>query len=123
MYDIGYIEKYGSGIYLENELCVKNGNPKPAYEIDPVQTKVIFKSQVKDVTVVEIGEEILQGLNERQRKAVEYIRQSKKITRKEYEELCKTSERTANRELAELIKKRIIKKVGNGTKFYYELAS
>jgi len=63
MYDIGYIEKYGSGIYLENELCLKNKNPKPVYEIDPIQTKVIFKSQVKDVTVVEIEEKILEELN------------------------------------------------------------
>lgn len=123
MYDIGYIEKYGSGIYLENELCLKNGNPKPVYEIDPIQTKVIFKSQVKDVTVVEIEEKILEGLNERQKKAIEYVRKNGKIARKEYEKLCKTSERTANRELAELIKKGIIKKTGSGVKFYYVLAS
>ncbi|MCG2713340.1 MAG: DeoR family transcriptional regulator [Candidatus Omnitrophica bacterium] len=123
MYDIGYIEKYGSGIYLENELCLKNGNPKPVYEIDPIQTKVIFKSQVKDVTVVEIEEKILEELNERQKKAIEYIRKNGKITRKEYEKLCKTSERTANRELTELIKKGIIKKTGSGVKFYYKLAS
>ncbi|MFH0772402.1 MAG: RNA-binding domain-containing protein [Candidatus Omnitrophota bacterium] len=122
MYDIGYIEKYGSGIYLENELCLKNGNPKPVYEIDLIQTKVIFKSQVRDVTVVEIEEKILEGLNERQRKAIEYIRKNGKITRKECEKLCKTSERTANRELTELVKKGIIKKTGSGVKFYYELA-
>ncbi len=123
MYDIGYIEKYGSGIYLENELCLKNGNPKPVYEIDPIQTKVIFKSQVKDVTVVEIEEKILEELNERQKKAIEYVRKNGKIARKEYEKLCKTSERTANRELTELIKKGIIRKTGSGVKFYYKLAS
>ncbi|MCX5667709.1 MAG: putative DNA binding domain-containing protein [Candidatus Omnitrophica bacterium] len=123
MYDIGYIEKYGSGIYLENELCLRNKNPKPVYEIDPIQTKVIFKSQVKDVTVVEIEEKILGELNERQKKAIEYVRKNGKIVRKEYEKLCKTSERTANRELTELIKKGIIKKIGSGVKFYYELAS
>ena len=69
MYDIGYIEKYGSGIYLENELCLENGNPKPVCEIDTIQTKVIFKSQVKDITVLELEEKILDGLNERQKKA------------------------------------------------------
>lgn len=123
MYDIGYIEKYGSGIYLENELCLKNGNEKPIYEIDPIQTKVIFKSQVKDVTVVELEEKILEGLNERQRKAVEYLIKNGKITRMEYEKLCKASERTANRELRELVRKRIVRKKGSGVKFYYELAS
>jgi len=123
MYDIGYIEKYGSGIYLENELCLKNGNEKPVYEITPNQTKVTFKSQIKDVTVVEIEEKILEESNDRQKKAIEYVRKNGKIARKEYEELCKTSERTANRELTELIKKGIIKKTGSGVKFYYELAS
>ena len=123
MYDIGYIEKYGSGIYLENELCLKNGNKKPVYEITLNQTKVTFKSQIKEVTVVEIEEKILEGLNERQRKVIEYIRKSGKITRKEYEKLYKTSERTANRELRDLTKKRIIRKRGSGVKFYYGLAS
>jgi len=123
MYDIGYIEKYGSGIYLENELCLKNGNPKPVYEIDSIQTKVIFKSQVEDVTVVELEEKILKGLNERQRKAVEHLAKNGKITRGEYEKLCKASERTANRELRGLVEKGIVRRRGSGVKFYYELAS
>ena len=123
MYDIGYIEKYGSGIYLENELCLKNGNKKPVYEITSIQTKVIFKSQVKDITVVEIDERILEELNGRQRKSIDYLRKSGKITRMEYEKLYKTSERTANRELKGLVKKGIVKKSGSGVKFYYELAS
>lgn len=64
------IEKYGSGIYLENELCLKNGNKKPVYEITPNQTKVIFKSQVEDVTVVELDETVLSQLNKRQKQFV-----------------------------------------------------
>ena len=123
MYDIGYIEKYGSGIYLENELCLKNGNPKPVYEIDSIQTKVIFKSQVKDVTVVELEEKVLKGLNERQRKAVEYLIKNGKVTRRAYGKLCKASERTANRELRGLVEKGIVRRRGSGVSFYYELAS
>ncbi len=123
MYDIGYIEKYGSGIYLENELCVKNGNKKPVYEITPNQTKVIFKSQVEDITVVELGETVLSQLNERQKNAVGYVREKGKITRRQYEKLCKTSERTANREINELVNKGVFEKVGSGVKFYYKLAS
>jgi len=119
MYDIGYIEKYGSGIYLENELCLKNGNPKPVYELDPIQTKVIFKSQVKDVTVVEIEEEILQGLSERQKRAIEYIKRQGSISNKGYRDTFKVSAATAKRELRDLVKKRVCKMRGAGPSLEY----
>ncbi len=38
MYNIDFIEKYGSGIYLENELCFKNGNEKLVL-VDEVKKK------------------------------------------------------------------------------------
>jgi len=117
MYDIGYIEKYGSGIYLENDLCVKNGNKKPVYEISPVQTKVIFKSQVKDVTVVEANEAVLSQLNERQKQFV--MSGTKDISRKEYLELVKCATRTAAGDLKDLLNKNIVKKVGGGKYLRY----
>lgn len=119
MYDIGYIEKYGSGIYLENELCLKNGNPKPVYEIDSIQTKVIFKSQVKDVTVVELGERVLEDLNERQRKAVGYIRENGSITKGKYMEINKISHKTAYEELKGMISKNVILRQGKGRATVY----
>lgn len=112
MYDIGFIEKYGSGIYLENELCLKNGNEKPVYEITSNQTKVTFKSQVKEVTVVEFEEKILEGLNKRQKKAIEYLKKNMEITNKRYQEICDTTKPTATRDLQELLKKRLIIKTG-----------
>ncbi|OGX41907.1 MAG: hypothetical protein A3H41_02660 [Omnitrophica WOR_2 bacterium RIFCSPLOWO2_02_FULL_45_28] len=117
MYDIGYIEKYGSGIYLENDLCVKNGNKKPVYEISAVQTKVIFKSQVKDVTVVEANEAVLSQLNERQKQFV--MSGTKDISRKEYLELVKCATRTAAGDLKDLLNKNIVKKVGGGKYLRY----
>ena len=112
MYDIGYIEKYGSGIYLENELCVKNGNKKPVYEIIPNQTTVIFKSQVEDVTVVELDETVMSQLNERQKKAVAYVKENGRITNKEYAELTVVNSRTALRDFIGLCHKEVFEKVG-----------
>ncbi len=117
MYDIGYIEKYGSGIYLENDLCLKNGNKKPVYEISPVQTKVIFKSQVKDVTVVEADETVMRQLNDRQRQFV--ASGIKDISRKEYSELVKCAIRTAAGDLKGLLNKNIVKKKGGGKYLRY----
>lgn len=121
MYNIGYIEKYGSGIYLENELCLKNGNPKPVYELDLIQTKVIFRSQVKDVTVVEMDEKVLEGLNERQRKALEYLKKHDFIARKTYMDLNKISNKTAFLELKDLVRKRILLKEGKGRAVIYRI--
>ena len=119
MYDVGYIEKYGSGIYLENELCLKNGNEKPIYEIDSIQTKVILKSQVKDVTVIEIEEKTIEGLNERQRKAVGYIKKNGSITKRKYMEINKISHKTAYEELKDMLDKNIILRRGQGRATVY----
>ena len=119
MYDIGYIEKYGSGIYLENELCLKNGNKKPVYEITPNQTTVIFKSQVEDVTVVELDETLMSQLNERQRKAMEYVKKEGGITRPIYCQINEIGETYAKKELNELIGKHILRRVGRGKSTHY----
>ena len=112
MYDIGYIEKYGSGIYLENELCLENGNKKPVYEITSNQTKVIFKSQVDDVTVVKLDKTVLSQLNERQKHFV--MSGAKDISRQEYSELVKCAIRTAASDLKDLLSKNIVNKIGGG---------
>lgn len=106
-----------SGIYLENELCIENGNEKPVYEITPNQTKVIFKSQVKDVTVVELDETLMSLLNERQK---QFIRSGiKDISRKEYSYMVKCAIRTAANDLKDLFNKNIVKKIGGGKYIRY----
>jgi len=119
MYDIGFIEKYGSGIYLENELCLKNGNEKPVYEITSNQTKVTFKSQIKEVTVVEIDEDIIRRLNERQRKAVGYIKENGSIAKGKYMEINEISHKTAYEELKDMVDKNIILRQGKGRATVY----
>lgn len=119
MYDIGYIEKYGSGIYLENDLCLRNGNEKPIYEITSNQTKVTFKSQVKDITVIEIDENIMRGLNKRQKKSIEYLKEKESVSNREYCQIFKISTATAKRELQELVKREICKTEGAGPSLRY----
>ncbi|MCB0536916.1 MAG: hypothetical protein KDE33_05240 [Bacteroidetes bacterium] len=61
------------------------------------------------------------GLNERQLKAVEYVKEKGKITNKEYQELNNTIDRTALRYLKNLITLGIFKRVGEKQGAYYEL--
>jgi len=50
------------------------------------------------------------GLNERQIKAVMYVKEQGKITNSDYQRLNNVSERTALRDLDDLIKKEVIQK-------------
>lgn len=55
---------------------------------------------------------IKMGLNERQIKAVLYVKEKGKITNKEYQELNKVSDRTATRDLVVLVNKNIFDQIG-----------
>ena len=52
------------------------------------------------------------GLNERQIKAVTYVKEKGQITNKEYQKCCNTSNRTATRDLSDLVSKQIFTQVG-----------
>ena len=120
MYDIGLIEKYGSGIYLENKFCLMNGNKKPIYELAELETKVIFKSQVRIISMDIIEEK--HELNDRQKKAIEYIAENGKMTTMEYMKLVNVSSKTAKRDISSLKDKKIIQFIGSLKTGYYILA-
>jgi len=52
------------------------------------------------------------GLNERQLKAVKYVKEKGKITNLEYQKLTGASKPTSTRDLLELVKKSVFKKFG-----------
>lgn len=85
-----------------------------------------FKHITGDFVVTfreKITEEYLQslGLNERQIKAVEYIKKRGNITNKEYQILCPGVNReTLRKDLNDLIVKKIILRRGQKRGIYYE---
>ena len=83
MYDIGFIEKYGSGIKLMRRLCKKWGNREPFYNLHPLETKIVFESRIKETTHIEVAD-ISDKLNERQKKTLYSAQKNGFITRKEY---------------------------------------
>ena len=119
IYDVGLIEKYGSGIYMMKELSKKWGNKNPYYKLHPIETKIIFESQIKESTYIE--KNVLEGLNERQKKCLEYIKEKGKIITKEYVKLANISLRTAKRDLLELKNRKIIKFIGPPKIGYYRI--
>jgi len=59
--------------------------------------------------------------NDRQLKAVFYVKENDKITNSEYRDLFKVSEKTAFRDLEKIVQLNIIKKIGEKKETFYEL--
>jgi ATP-dependent DNA helicase RecG len=113
MYDVGFIERYGTGIYMINELCGEYGIPRPEYEISDIETKLVFRSGGKAVVISEI-EKLGVKLNERQGNALKYAFREEFITNKIYREINKVSDETSRKELADIVEKRLLDITGKG---------
>jgi len=115
---IGYIEAWGRGIRKMNEQCAATGLPAPQYYYESSGFWVVFR---KDL----FNEEDLRakGLNERQIKAVLFVKDKGRITNKEYQELNQVSKRTATNDLSELVEAfNVFKQQGASVSTYYEMA-
>ncbi|MCK5538117.1 MAG: putative DNA binding domain-containing protein [Bacteroidales bacterium] len=110
----GLIETWGRGTIKIIEECQKVGLPEPKFEIMSGGIAVtFFKDRFSEQQLIE------QGLNERQVKAVKYLKKNDFITNSIYQVICETSERTALRDLEQLTEKQIFNKTGEkkGTKY------
>ncbi len=86
------------------ETCKQAGLPEPEIiEQDGGLLVTMFKNNLTKEQLTKLS------LNERQLKAVEYVKEKGKITNKEYQSLNTISERTASRELSELVENKSLK--------------
>lgn len=112
----GLIDAWGSGTVKIIETCQQAGLPDPELiEQDGGFFVTLFKNNLTSEQLTKLG------LNERQLKAVGYVKEKGKITNKEYQTLNSISERTASRELSELTDKQVLKSSetkGAGSYFY-----
>jgi len=106
-YKAGLIESWGRGTIKIMEECKKAGLPEPLYEEEEGGLTITFR---KDIYTEEQMKKM--GLNERQIKAVLYLKDYRKITNTQYQKICKTSKRTASNDLQELSEKKIVEKIG-----------
>jgi ATP-dependent DNA helicase RecG len=111
---IKYIEQWGTGTNRIIEACIKHGLSEPLFQHIGGNFVVILRKY-------RITEDIIKTLNERQKKAIEYLRIHKTITRSQYVKLVGCSQRTALRDFDELVKKEIVKKEGKGKRTSYKL--
>lgn len=116
-YLAGYIEQYGSGTVRMVEWMKEAGLPEPEYKEELGGFSVYF---YKDIYTEENLRKM--GLNERQIKAVIYVKEKGRITNKEYQDLCEVKKRQTTDDLKELEDKGILERVGTtGKGTYYVL--
>ena len=112
---IKFIEQWGTGTNRIIEECLNHGLPEPLFEEISGSLVVTFRKY-------HLTEEVLTELTERQRTIIDYLKEHKKMTRRNCIDALSLSRATVNRELSELRRKEIIKKIGKGKYTHYVLA-
>jgi ATP-dependent DNA helicase RecG len=123
---IHFGEKMGTGFERIREVCKKENAPFPEVEFNENYFYVTFKQSHEYLKLVEKGEAIkttLSLLNDRQRKALDHIKEKGKITNKGYVKISNVSRETAKRDLSDLVDKSFLKIVGKGRGLYYIIGS
>ena len=103
----GVIERWGTGTTRIVRLCREQGLPAPEFTHWQGGLRVTF---LKDPYTPERLRRM--GLNERQIKAVLYVKGQGRISNREYQELVGVSKRTASRDLDNLVERGILERVG-----------
>ena len=113
----GYIDSWGSGIMKIINSCKTDGLPAPDLkEKEGGFIVTLFKDKFSEKELQKLG------LNERQIKAVLYVKEKGRITNRKYQEInTSITDRTALRDLEFLIEKGIFKRIGEKKAAYYEL--
>jgi predicted HTH transcriptional regulator len=107
LYRAKYVEKAGTGTTDMIVDCRKAGLPEPDFEQRGPHFVVTLWRDWLTETVIDMLK-----LNDRQKKAIIFIKQNGSITNKQYQKLTKITDRTALRDIKELINKKVLHKIG-----------
>ena len=117
LYLADYTQRAGSGMLEMIEQCKAQHVPEPEFVlIRNVEFRTILpRDYVTDDFLSRME------VNERQTKAIKYIKERGVISRKEYVELTEISPRMAHLDLTDLVRKKIIVAAGKGRSVKYKL--
>ena len=114
---VSYIDAWGRGTIKIIDTCKQADLPEPEMvELDGGFIITLFKDNITPEKLTKLG------LNDRQLKAVNFVKEKGRITNKEYQEIFGVARMTATRDLTELVDKGILKSSETkGAGSYYEL--
>ena len=116
MFPGGYIESWGRGTIKVLEECEKHGLPEPLIEERGGGVSVTF---FKGVSLEDFIANL--DLDDRRLKAIQYVKENKRITNGVYQEINSVSDRTALRDLEDLTLNGVFFKIGEKRGVRYEL--
>lgn len=117
LFRVKYVEKAGTGTTDMIADCLKAGLPEPDFrQCGPHFVTTLWRDWLTEAIMNELG------LNERQKRAMAYLKQYGTIANREYQKITKSIVRTAARDLKKLVSAGLIKPVGStGREAHYIL--
>lgn len=121
--DLGYVEGLGTGVPRIKSEMSKAGLPEPEFEFTEnfVRVTLYNKNLTNSPEHSVAGKDLLDRLNERQLKALEFLEKTEKLKAKQYAEMNDVSYATAVNEINSMIDLGFIEKVGAYRGAYYVL--
>ncbi|MCC6804571.1 MAG: putative DNA binding domain-containing protein [Anaerolineae bacterium] len=118
LFQWGYIEELGLGIDRMMEVMEQAGHLPPSFDARPYSFAVsLYNSREKQAVP-----DWVRNTNHRQARALQYIRDHGSITNREYRSLCQgVSAETLRLDLADMVERGILLKVGSKKGTYYIL--
>lgn len=114
----GYIDAWGRGTIKILDSCKQAELPEPdMQEQDGGFIITLFKNKLTEEQLIKLG------LNDRQLKAVQFVKEKGRITNSEYRLLNNISDRTAIRDLVILTKSGVFEKLGEKKGVFYKLSN
>jgi ATP-dependent DNA helicase RecG len=122
--DYGYIERLGYGIDRMLAAMNEAGLPEPKFEQTSAGFRVTLQSAGQDLVSSQPAQQPWSHtfLNERQEQAMAFVRQQGRITNSDLQELCPAvSAETLRRDLADLVERNLLIRIGAKKATYYIL--
>jgi ATP-dependent DNA helicase RecG len=123
--DLGLIERLGYGIDRMLKLMANEGLPPPTFRETAAGFLVALQGRsIAEATPsgIDTSEWLRAGLNERQIAALLWLTEHRRITNREYRELTpEISDETVRRDLADLVERGLLLRIGDRRGTYYIL--
>jgi len=122
--EMGFIERLGYGIDRMIAVCEQEGLPRPDFSETSAGFRVTIYSHAPSLVGAGPPANLYAHLqlNPRQEKAMDYLQKQRRITNRDYQLLCPdASPETLRRDLADLVDKGLILKIGQKRATYYIL--
>jgi predicted HTH transcriptional regulator len=111
-----YIEKYGTGTLMMIRESVAHGLPEPRFEQRGGELVVtVWRDWLTEQRLAKLG------LNERQKNALLELRTAERITNADYQRVSGAARKTATRDLADLVDRGILERIGLRKAAHYVL--